>query len=278
MNKTFLFGDYSQAEIRVAAWAGPVPSLKEWFQRDEDVHINVAKLIGKVVEENKIPMPRRLWQRKPWQELHGDIDEDHDNERDLSKRTVHANTNGMGEIQFSIITGVPVRYARLLQEIYHDLFPEIRGNYHRGIREQLQDTRTLVNPLGWKRTFYDIYGPSLEREAYAWYPQSTIGLLTLRTYVKVCTFFEQNLPEAVLCTPRNIRSMGFDVQLEVHDALGVCLPDDDILVRDSAREIKKLAEYEMTLVNFAHKEESKLIVPMDFKVGKSWGELNKFRV
>jgi DNA polymerase I-like protein with 3'-5' exonuclease and polymerase domains len=272
MNKVFLFGDYSQAEIRVAAWAGPVPKLKEWFKNDEDIHLNVAQTIGRVVEEHKVPMPRNLWQRKPWQELNADDPEDHDNERDLAKRTVHANTNGMGEIQFSIITGVPVRYARLLQEIYHREFPEIRGNYHSWIRECLYSTRILENPLGWRRKFYDIDGPPLEREAYAWYPQSTIGLLTLRTYVKACTFFAQNLPEAKLWTPRNIRSMGFDIQLEVHDALAVCLPDDPVLIRDSARAIKKLAEHPMTIKGDV------LVVPMDFKVGKSWGELKKLRV
>lgn len=268
----FLQGDYSQAEIRVAAWAGPVPSLKTWFQNDEDVHINVARLIGKTIEENRVPMPRKLWQRKPYALLDADIEEDHDNERDLAKRTVHANTNGMGEVQFSIITGVPVRYARLLQEIYHGLFPEIRGNYHRWIREQLQESRILVNPLGWKRKFYDIYGPALEREAYAWYPQSTIGLLTLRTYVKACTFFERELPEATIWTPRNIRSMGFDVQLEVHDSLMICLPADETLVRDTARELKKLAEHPMTIKGDV------LVVPMDFKTGPSWGELKKLRV
>src|SRR5712691_3628114 len=202
-DKVWLFGDYSQAEVRVATWAGPVPSMKTWFERGEDVHLQVAKLIGKVVEEHHIQMPRKLWMRKPWQELNKNDPTDHDNERDLAKRTVHANTNGMGPVQFAVITGLPVRYASTMQDIYHGLFPEIRGNYHRWIREQLQTTRTLINPLGWKRTFYDIYGPALESQAYAWYPQSTIGLLTIRTFKKVCEVFKK-LSQGQLWTPSNI--------------------------------------------------------------------------
>src|SRR5882672_7009200 len=113
--RIWLFGDYSQAEVRVAAWKGPIPSMKTWFLNNEDVHLHVAKLIGQVVEKYNIKLPRRLWARKPWSELNSENKEDHDNERDLAKRTVHANTNGMGPVQFSIITGLPRRYAGIVQ-------------------------------------------------------------------------------------------------------------------------------------------------------------------
>ena len=261
-------GDYSQAEVRVAAWAGPIPSMKTWFERGEDIHLNVAKLIGQTVEKHNIKLPRNLWQRKPWQELDAHDPLDHDNERDLAKRTVHANTNGQGPIQFGIITGLPVKYATIVQDVYHALFPEIRGNYHRWIRKQLQTTRTLTNPLGWKRTFYDIYGPALEREAYAWYPQSTIGLLTVRTWRRCCEAFARERPR--LLTPANIRAMGFDLQLQVHDSIGVVLDDDPGVIREAALKIKSIAEYPMVI-----KGET-LVVPMDFKVGPSWGQLKEY--
>jgi hypothetical protein len=272
MGKIWLFGDYSQAEIRVATWAGPVPSLKSWFENNADVHLEVAKLIGKTVEEHKISLPKKLWGRKPWQELNADDPDDHDNERDLAKRTVHANTNGMGEIQFSIITGLPIRYARIVQDIYHALFPEIRGNYHRWIRDQLQKSRTLVNPQGWKRTFYDIYGPALEREAYAWYPQSTIALLMIKTLKLWCEMFKTEKHVQMIQTPRAIRSMGLDVQLQVHDLGGIVLDDDPVLVKEIAIEAKRLAERPLII-----KGET-LIVPMDFKTGYSWGKTRKYVV
>lgn len=271
-DQIFLFGDYSQAEVRVSAWAGPIPAMKSWFEAGEDIHLNVAKMIGKVVEEHKITLPRNLWRRKPWQELSKKDPTDYANERDLAKRTVHANTNGQGPIQFGIITGLPVKYATIVQEVYHSLFPEIRGNYHRWIIEQLRTTRTLTNPLGWRRTFYDIYGPALEREAFAWYPQSTIGLLTIRTYRHVCELFRDSIPKAKVQTPTRIREMGLDVQLQVHDSIGVVLPNDPTLVADAARAIKKIAEYPLMIKGEI------LIVPMDFKTGESWGDLKDYEL
>jgi len=263
MNKIWLFGDYSQAEVRVSAWAGPIPLMKTWFQNGEDIHINVAKMIGKVVEENNIPMPRGLWHRKPWQEL-----DSGDPEREVSKRTVHANTNGQGPGQFAIITGLPFKYAKIVQDVYHALLPEIKGNYHKWIRDQLQATRQLTNPLGWKRTFYGMYSSALEREAYAWYPQSTIGLLTIRTFCHVCEVFRDSAVK--LQTPSNIRAMGYDVQLQVHDSIGVVLPNDSTIIRDAARAISRIAEYPLVI-----KDET-LVVPMNFKIGPSWGDLHNY--
>lgn len=279
-DRIWLFGDYSQAEVRVSAWAGPIPSMKTWFERGEDIHLNVAKMIGRVVEENKIKLPPRLidgtlyqpWARKPYQELSKKDKIDNGLERDLAKRTVHANTNGMGPIQFGIITGLPVRYASIVQDVYHALFPEIRNNYHRWIREQLQTNRTLTNPLGWKRTFYDIYGPSLEREAYAWYPQSTIGLLTVRTWTHCCEAFQDFIPHARFLTPSAIRNMGYDLQLQVHDSIGVSLQNNPQNVALAARTIRDIAEYPLMI-----KDET-LVIPMDFKTGPSWGELSDYQI
>ena len=240
--------------------------MRTWFQTGEDVHFNVAKLIGQAVNTHALKMPHGLW-AKPWQELTME-----DKERQVAKNTVHGNNYDMGAIKFGYITGLPLKYARMVQDIYHSLFPEIRGNYHRWIRDELARDRTLHNPLGWKRTFYDIYGNELERAAYAWYPQSTIGLLMIRTLCEVCEIFKQSLPEALVLTPENIRRQGMDVQLEIHDEIGVVLPDDASLIREAALTIKRLGEYPLMIKG------EPLVVPMDFKTGKNWGERVKYKL
>jgi len=262
----FLFADYSQAEARVVAWAGPIPPMRTWFRTGEDIHLNVAKLIGRAVYEHKLQMPHGLWS-KPWEDL-----VKKDPERQVAKNTVHGNNYDMGPQKFGYITGLPFKHARLVQDIYHQLFPEIRGNYHRWIKESLKQNRTLQNPWDWKRTFYDIYGPELERAAYAWYPQSTIGLLTIRTLVRCCEVFKKELPESLLLTPTNIRRMGMDVQLQLHDNIGVSLPDDSTLIRDAARRIKEIGEYPLMIKG------EELVIPMDFKVGPSWGDQKDYYV
>ena len=264
LNQVFLFADYSQAEARVVAWAGPIPAMKTWFTTGEDIHLNVARLIGRVVNENKLELPHGLW-KKPWQEI-----VKKDVERQYAKNTVHGNNYDMGAIKFGLITGLPLKYARLVQDIYHSIFPEIRGNYHKWVRDELGRDRTLTNPQGWKRTFYDIQSSDLERAAYAWYPQSTIGLLTIRTLTHVCEVFAQNLSAATILSPTNIRKMGLDVQLQVHDSIGVVLPDDPTVVAEAARLIKKIGEHPLMI-----KGET-LVVPMDFKIGPSWGDQHDY--
>src|SRR6266576_5404068 len=192
MGKVFLFADYSQAEARVVSYAGPVPPMRTWFRDGVDIHLEVAKLIGRAVDEHKLHdvMPRvrhkktkelvRLW-HKPWSDLNAD-----DVERDISKQTVHGNNYDMGPKKFAIVTGLPEKIASIVQSIYHGLFPQIRENYHTWIKDQLRCDTTITNPWGWRRTFYDIYGPELERAAYAWYPQSTIGLLNIQTLDRCC--------------------------------------------------------------------------------------------
>jgi hypothetical protein len=278
MKKLWLISDYSQAEIRVAAWAGPIPLMKQWFNNGEDIHINVAKLIGQEVERSKIKLPNNLWGRKPWQDLTNDDPVDHDNERDLAKRTVHANTNGMFRTRFARITGLPIHVAGRVQDIYHNLFPEIRNGYHKWIHDCVKTTGTLINPLGWKRTFYKVnplsgdYDEDELRVMYAWYPQSTIGMLTIRTLSRACEVLRSNTAQPGILSPKAIRAMGYDVQLQVHDMIGMVVSDDIGLIRDTALLIKELGEQPMIIKGEA------LVIPMDFKIGPSWGELKKLEV
>jgi hypothetical protein len=280
--KVWIMCDYSQAEIRVAAWKGPIPAMKTWFQRGEDIHINVARLIGKVVHEAKVDMPfikgsrEMLWRRKPPEELNADDKTDNENERDLSKRTVHANTNGMWKNRFALITGLPVPIAGIVQDTYHGLFPEIRGNYHKGIQnEVLSNGGTLVNPWGWPRTFYKInpftgtYDEDELRVMYAWYPQSTIGMLTVKAWTEMCSIFE-GIYTPRLWKPSEIVRLGLDCRLQVHDLVGVSCEDDPVAIRETATQMKKCGEIPMVINN------EELIVPMDFKVGPSWGEMKKY--
>lgn len=284
MKYTWLLADYSQAEVRIAAWAGPIPKMKEWFKNDEDIHINVAKLIGQVVERHKVKIPPVSvgqpppWGRKPWQELDSEDPLDHDIERDLSKRTVHANTNGMHRERFARITKLPLLTAGVVQDLYHSIFPEIRGNYHKWIVDTtIQNGGTLVNPWEWPRTFYKVnpltgqYDEDEKRVMYAWYPQSTIGMMTIRFIANCCEVFKKDR-HIKIYTPEEIRSMGLDTKLQVHDLVGASVPDDDAVVAEVARTMKTCGEVELVIKG------DPITVPMDFKRGHSWGDAKTYRI
>src|SRR5947208_13251142 len=124
-NRVWIVGDYNQAEARVVAWRGPVPRLKQWFIEGKDIHNEVTRQIAKVVQENKLTLPNGLFASKNWNEYgKGDTERD-----EVGKRCVHANNYGMGKDKFALITGLPAKYAEIVQTIYFTLFPEVKRSY-----------------------------------------------------------------------------------------------------------------------------------------------------
>ena len=258
-DKVWIFGDYSQAETRVVAWAGPVPSLKTWFKNKEDVHLNVAKVIAKVIQENKVIMPGSLF-KKSWESLTKS-----DEEREKGKQTGHAGNYGLGYDKAALYLAIPPQYAKIILNIYHEMFPEIKGGYQKWIDECLP-TIVLPEPFNWPHSFYDRPSPERSRVAYASYAQGTIGLLLVRTLVRCCEIFSRELPEATVMTPNVIRSQGLDVQLQVHDSIGISVPNDREVIQYTCQLVRKEAEYPLIIKG------EPLIIPMDFKVGKSWAK------
>lgn len=264
-------GDYSQAEARVVAWKGPVPALKRWFTEGVDVHAQVARQIAKFVQTRGIKMPRNLFMTKPWEAYAKG-----DPERDLAKNTVHGNNYGLGKRKFALMTGLPENYAGQVQDIYHHLFPEVRTGYQRGIEDELRKGRTLTTAQGWTRTFYDQWSDDLLRIAYAFYPQSTVGAMLVKTLTDVCEFFTGAHGLGVApghpCSPQRIRARGFDCQLQIHDAVGVVCEDDPATIAYTVKVIKMVAEHPIVVGG------EELVIPMEFKIGPSWGELTDYKL
>ena len=253
----------------IVAWAGPVPLLKEWFLTGKDVHTNVAQMIARVVQHAKIPMPKGphglpLFSAKHWSKY-----DKSDSERSIAKQTVHANNYGMGKRRYAMLTGLPERYADTLQKIYlEELFPEVRNNYQRWIDNELRRCRTLITPQGRRRIFYDQFGPDLSRAAYAFYPQSTVGDLCVETLCDVCEIFED--VKLVFKSPLFIRRCGLDVRLQIHDAIGVSIPNNQESIEFACKTIKTCGEKTLVIKG------EPLVIPLDFKVGRSWGEAKDY--
>lgn len=260
-------GDYSQAESRVVAWRGPVPRMRDIFKRGSDIHLEVAKTIARVVQENKIILPNKLFMKTPWDKLTAA----NKDERQIGKTTGHANNYGLGSEKFAMFTGLPEKYAKIIQTIYHSQFPEIRGGYQQWIENELRRTRTLVTALGRPKVFYDIFSNEMLRMAYAYYPQSTVGDLLTQTIVKTCECFEEvAFDDAVIWTPARIRQAGLDVRLNVHDAVYVSVPNDPESIAFAVNTIKKVGEIPLVI------GDDTLVIPMDFKVGVNMGELRSY--
>jgi hypothetical protein len=260
----WVLGDLSQAEVRVVAWAGPVPGLKRLFQAGHDIHTAVAQQIARLVQEHDVHLPSGLFRGKHWT-TYGPGDP----ERQIAKTSVHALNYGMGIDKFGRVTGLPVKHARQLQDLYFTLFPEVRSAYQAKIRHTLRTTRTITlpPPFGWKRRFYDLASTEQDRTAFAFLPQSTIGRLLIEIWTRVTAG-----PLEGRYTPDAIRTRGLDARLQNHDEIGVvCAPTDVSTV------IARLTEASRIPLVFGPGPDDLLIVPMDFRVGRTWGDARAVR-
>lgn len=290
--RVWLFADYNQAESRVVAWKGPVPKLKQWYQEGVDVHAHVCQLIARVIQENKFSTPINvetgmpLFQGKPW-----DTYKKGDEEREISKRVVHAYNYGMGADKMAIITGVSVEFAAILLKIYGTLFPEIKTNYHAWVEGCIRKDRTIwmPEPVKFRKIFYDYMDDAMMRSAYSCYPQCTIGSMLSRTIAITTRIFREDRDDRLKdqwCawygtenwerwnflrdrdsrSPDAIRWAGMDVRLNVHDAGGISIPDDPDLILWAATTWKNVAETPIQI----HPKET-VVIPVDFKKGTTWG-------
>lgn len=291
--RIWLFADYNQAESRLVAEKGPVPKLRQWYEEGVDVHAHVCQLIARVIQENRISTPINietglpLFTSKPWADY-----KKGDEEREISKRVVHAYNYGMGAIKMALITGVSVTFSEVLLKIYGVLFPEIKTHYHKWVEDCLRKTRTIwmPAPVQYRKIFWDdVSKPDVIRSAYSCYPQCTIGSMLKRTISITSRIFKEDEDGRYKdhwCTwygeanwdhwrrlrhdnsrsPLAIYWSGFDTRLNVHDAGGISVPDDSELILWVAKTWKNIAETPIQV----HKDRS-VIIPVDFKKGPTWG-------
>lgn len=214
-----------------------------------------------------------------------------DEEREISKRVVHAYNYGMGADKMALITGVTVEFAQILLKIYGTLFPEIKTNYHRWVEDCLKRNRTIQmpDPVAFRKIFWDdVRKDEVIRSAYSCWPQCTIGSMLKRTISITSRIFKEDedgqyreqwcawygednwdewrkLRASNDRSPKAILWSGFDVRLNVHDAGGISIPDVDWLILWVAKTWKMVAE---TPIHISDKES--LVIPVDFKKGPTW--------
>lgn len=225
--------DYSQAEARVVAWLARCQALMELFaDPSRDVHRENAARFSSIA-----------------------LSAVTDAQRYVAKRTVHASNYGMEFFRFwQVVNGdgrdtgiyISLHEAKRAQEMYFMLYPEIKNNYWRDVRDELYRSRTLVTPFNRKRMFFGRYSEKFLNEAYSFIPQGTIGEMTTRAMVNV----HYKVPTAKLL-------------INGHDSLiGEC---EERHLPDVVSAVQKQMITSLTI----HGRE--LIVPTDVKVGLNWG-------
>lgn len=224
--------DLKQAENRVVAYLANEPRMIQAFNEGADIHKRIAAMIFRKSER--------------------DITKQ---ERQLGKKIGHASNYGMGVDRFRQVCWEEMHInltreeAKRLQNQYFDAFPRIRM-WQLEVQEQLNRTRTLTNPFGRKRYFFERWGPDLFKEAYAHGPQSTI--------VDVMNIGIIRLDEA-----------GHDLLLQVHDSTNGN-KHVDIPMESFAEKLKDCLEFEFKINGH------NVVIPIEIAVGPNWADLKEW--
>jgi DNA polymerase-1 len=173
----FIEPDLSQAEARVVAALARDDRLQKLFEYGIDIHRVTAswiedcspnELLGRFFEQ-----PSRILAAEINGILKSRIGEQ---SRQLGKKFRHAGHYDMGKREASVQAGVSEWKANQILTKFHKTNPNIKEVFHREIQEFLRDNnRTLTNPFGRQRQFFNKWGEELFKEAYANIPQGTVS-------------------------------------------------------------------------------------------------------
>ena len=156
--------DLSGADSRNVAYCGPVPIMRDAYDKGLDLHRLTASLIFHIPYNEVSDEPGS-----------SDIGNGTFSQRYWGKKVNHSCNYGIGSNELSYRLEITVAEAKLLLNAYHETYPEVRSRYQAQIIEMLRNGRRVLNPMGRTRIFLDRWGETLFQDAYAFFSQSAVA-------------------------------------------------------------------------------------------------------
>lgn len=143
---------------------------------------------------------------------------------------------------------------------FHARNPKIKGVFHAEVIKALKRDRTLINPFGTRRGFFDRFDDKLFQSAFAQIPQSTV-----RDHVMTSIFrIQERIPGIRIC-------------LEAHDAFVAQVPDNPDTIRQYAiifkEELQKPIDFAKCTI-----PRPPISIPTDIVVGKTYNDMKKYTI
>jgi hypothetical protein len=139
-------------------------------------------------------------------------------------------------------------------DLFHAASPKIKGVFHRDIKDALDSTRVLIDPMGGVRIFNGRMDDSLYQEGYANIPQRTVAHLVQGAALKVDEELNGDLQTGVVLWAE-----------EKHDALYLQAPEDNW--EPYARLLKKHMETPIDFNTYCTlKRDIRLVIPCDCEI------------
>jgi DNA polymerase I-like protein with 3'-5' exonuclease and polymerase domains len=241
------YADYKQGESNIVAHLSGDEKYIEAHALG-DVHTYVTRYVwpdlpwtGDLAKDKKIAKANPPW----------DLAEGHDY-RFQCKRIQHGSNYGLTPYGISMIAKIPLKQAKAAYENYMSEFDNIPA-WQDWERENVQNKRPLVNPLGRKITLFGRpWDKHTWRQALSFKPQSTLADIDDLAMLRVWN----DLEEA-------------DVQLmaQVHDALLHQFPKSDFALE---REVLKRMVMPIPVTDFRGKTRI-MTIGVETAVGHNWG-------
>lgn len=233
--------DYKQAEAVYVAYASNDLPLIADFKNGVDIHCRTASYIYGIDYET-------LYQR------YLDGDPDAKAKRRFAKPVRHGTNYKMSWKKLQELyrmDGIEVSAAdcKSAMEAVLSASPWLR-QWHAEVEETIRTKRVITNAFGHQYRFFGIIDDDAVREALAFGPQSTVGLMTQYAAQRIYDEYPQ-------C----------ELLLNIHDALIVQC--DESLVDECIETVGRLMEIPLTLNGQTFTIES------DAAFGPSWGELRE---
>jgi len=175
--------------------------------------------------------------------------------RQCGKKSNHGLNYDEGPNQFALINEMEQSEAKIIVEMYHNIYPGIRIWYE-FIKRQLQKERALVNCFGRKVRFMDAWGPDLWKAAYSCLPQSTVVDSLNEGMVKIYN------DEWITQTCR------VDLLAQVHDSILMQLPISIFESDDFSKLKQRVYDYVTPELCYNNR---RFKIATDSKIGSNWG-------
>jgi DNA polymerase-1 len=233
--------DLKGADAQVVAWEAEDDDLKAAFRTGADIHEKNAEDMWGAAFTNLDPHSYARRQK-----------------RQECKHTVHGINYGCSPRTTAIQRGWLVREAERFHTRWLALHPGI-SQWHTRIKNQLAKNRTIQNPFGFRRVFFDRIDGAFT-EALAWIPQSTVAI---NTYQGAFQLEARYWPDQVDCAWAPTLD---GLLLQTHDSINF---------QFQASKVPKAEEIRETLLVRTPYPDP-LFIPWDLKCStKSWGEMEK---
>ena len=178
-------------------------------------------------------------------------------QRQIGKATRHGLGFDLGEEGLSIKMKISLYRAKQSYQKVHEMSPKIKEVYHEDIQAALADNnKVLMTPFGRRREFFERWGKELFREAYAHIPQSTVGDNTKRAMKEVD------------------KIDWVEILAEMHDSFVAQI--EERRVEEYYHIVKPIWEQPIDFERCTLKRQP-ITIPVDFKVGYSWGTMSKMK-